>query len=197
MSRQVSCLSYLAPHHTYVHPGELIRTFQPVSNRSCHALFSHVDPDVLYAVSDDQTVRLSLADGSSTAFRGYTGNHFCRAGAVTLSDDGTVLYVGYYSAQCVVAYDVATLQLMWKASVKDDVFSIAYHDGHVLAAPRDEQLTVLSAVDGSVVRTLGVVDGAAWGISVFAGLGCVTAVASLLTPCRSAILESQVQKFSD
>jgi hypothetical protein len=81
-----------------------------------------------------------------------------------------VLYAGYFQAQCVVAYDVATLQQMWKADFERDVLSIAYHDGTVLVASSGTPVTVLNAADGSVVRTLWDVDGAAWGISVFAGL---------------------------
>ena len=117
---------------------------------------------------------------------------------MALSDDGAVLYVGYYYERYVIAYDVATLQLKWKATiVNPPVTSIAYHEGMLLVAPQEAPITVLNAEDGSVVRTLGDVDGSAWGISVFAGLGCVTAVASLHTPpCRSAILESQVQRLA-
>ena len=89
---------------------------------------------------------------------------------MTLSSDGTLLYAGYFQAQCVVAYDVATLQLMWRADVTGHVCSIVYHDGTVLVASSGTPVTVLNAADGSVVRTLWDVDGAAWGISVFAGL---------------------------
>ena len=151
---------------------------------------------MLFAVSIDQTVRLSLADGSVTKFSGHTGDHFCFGHAMALSDDENVLYIGHCTAQCVVAYDVATLQLMWKTGFETDVLSIAHHDGLLLSTLMDAPVVMLSAADGSVVRMLGVIEDTAWGISVLAGLGCVSAVASLLTPCRSAILESQVQRLA-
>ena len=88
---------------------------------------------------------------------------------MVLSDSDTVLYVGYYFAQCVVAYDVATLQLMWRADFLSEIESLSFYNGMVLVAPRDVPFTILSAADGSVVRTLDVVDGTALGISVFAG----------------------------
>ena len=162
-------LSASPPNHTCI-TGELIRVFHPRDHWSCNVIFSHTDSDVLYAVSDDQTVRLSLADGSVTEFSGHQGKHNCFGDAMVLSDDGTVLYVGYYNTRCVVAYDVATLQLMWKVNFESEVCSIAYHNGLLLVAPRNAPVTVLSAEDGSVLRTLCVVDGAAYGIPVFAGL---------------------------
>ena len=69
-----------------------------------------------------------------------------------------------------MAYDVATLELMWKTGIEARVRSIAYHDGLVLVAADDAPLFVLSAEDGSVVRRLARVDKFANGISVFAGL---------------------------
>ena len=115
-------------------------------------------------------MRLSLADGSVTEFSGHEGDHFCYGKALTLNDEGTVLYVGYHDAECVVAYDVATLQLMWSVDVEARVRSIAYHDGLVLVAADDAPLFELSAGDGSVVRRLARVEGCAYNISVFAGL---------------------------
>jgi hypothetical protein len=129
-----------------------------------------VDADVLFAASHHQTVRLSLADGSITEFSGHAGGHSCDGDGMVLNEDGTVLYVGYYFTECVMAYDVATLQLMWRADFASTVFSIVYYYGLVLVVSRDAPVTVLSAADGSVVRTLGVVTGMARVISVFAGL---------------------------
>ena len=177
------CCSISAPSCAYHLPitGGLIHSFEPLNHWTCSVIFSHVDADVLFGVSDDQTVRLSLADGSVTEFSGHSGNHYSQGHAMKLSEDGAVLYVGYYSTKCVVAYDVATLQLMWKAGLDHGVHCLTCHDGLMLAALCAGPVTVLSAEDGSVVRTLVVVDGIACGISVFAGLGCVTAVTSLLT----------------
>ena len=152
--------------------GDLIRVFQPMDFWACNIIFSHVDPDVLLAVSYDQTVRLSVADGSIAEFSGHSREHNCGGDAMVLSHDGTVLYVGYDTAECVVAYDVATLQLVWRADFEDDVCSIAYHDGQVLVGPRAGPLTVLNAEDGSVVRTLVFVHDDVNGISVFTGLFC-------------------------
>ena len=135
----------------------------------CNIIFSSVDPDVLFAVSDHQTVRLSLADGSVMEFSGHSNQHFCGGHAMALNDDGTVLFIGYLFVRCVAAYDVATLQLMWRTNLSAYVCSIAYHDGLLLVAADDDSVTVLSAADGSVVRTLAHMDGCAYGISVFAG----------------------------
>ena len=125
---------------------------------------------MLFAVSDHQTVRLNLADGSVTEFRGHADSHHCQAEAMVLSDDDTVLCVAYIWAQCIVAYDVATLQLTWRVSLECAPCSVAYHDGTVLFAANEALVTVVSAADGSVVRTLGRAGGMMWGISVFAGM---------------------------
>ena len=169
----------LTPHHTCI-TGELIRVFHPRNYWACSVIFSHIDPDVLYAASYFQTVRLSLADGSVAEFSGYQGNHHCFGDAMALGDDGTILYVGYCSAQCVVAYDVATLQLMWSADFEGCVGSIAYHDGMIYVTAKNAPVTMLSAEDGSVVRTLGVIENTAWGISVFAGLAFIMLLGTLL-----------------
>ena len=160
-------------HHTCV-AGLLIRLFQPSNHQACSVIFSHVDPDVLYAASSRETVRLNVADGSITELRGHSGGHFCDATAMVLANDGSALFVGYLSERCVVAYDVATLQLMWKADFESDVFSVLYHDELVFVTFKKGPVTVLNAADGSVVRTLGDADGRAWGISVFAGLRLAT-----------------------
>ena len=173
--RSVTISSSLTHHHTCI-TGELIRVFQPVSRRAYSVIFSHVDADVLYAVSDDQTVRLSLADGSITQFNGRLSSERCFGDILSLSDDGTVLCVGIMLARCVVAYDVATLQLIWRVDFERTVCSIAYHDGSVLVAVADAPVTVLSAEDGSVVRRLGDVDGMAFSMSVFAGLAHMVVV---------------------
>ena len=125
---------------------------------------------MLFAVSQDQTVRLSLADGSVTQLSGNLSSDRCFGDVLSLSDDATVLYVGYETARCVVAYDVATLQLMWRTTPKDQVRSISYHDGLLFVVARDAPFTVLSAEDGSVVRRCGAVAGPAFGHSVFSGL---------------------------
>ena len=158
-------------HHITRHAGRLIRVFRPSSGQTYSVIFSHTDPDVLLAVSIDETVRLSLTDGSVTGFSGYhLDSHSCRGDAMALSGDGTVLYVGYFWAKCVVALDVATLQLMWRTTPKDQVRSISYHDGLLFVVARDAPFTVLSAEDGSVVRRCGAVAGLAFGHSVFSGL---------------------------
>ena len=88
---------------------------------------------------------------------------------MALSDDGTVLFVAYSTAGCVVAYDVATLQLLWTASYSS-VDSISYHDGYVLVSAKYAPFTLLSAEDGNVVREFAVAPGYVWSHSVFAGL---------------------------
>ena len=168
------CADHLVPHQSiHITTGELIYAFQPLSTRVCSVIFSHTDPDVLFGVSKHQTVRLVLADGSITEFSGHEGSHRCLGDAIATSDDGTVLYVGYFCAHRVVAYDVATLQLKWTVDFEEDVHSIAYSDGLVLVASSNAPLTVLKAEDGSFVRTLGVVKGTVCGISVLAGLYCI------------------------
>ena len=165
-------LSISFPHlSTHITTGELLHVFKPASFKACSVIFSHTDPDVLFGVSEHQTVRLNLADGSITDFIGRADSHFCRPGAVALNSESSVLYVGYTRAQfCVVAYDVETLQLLWKTNLDTPASSISYHDGLVFVAAQDAPFTVLSADDGSVVRTLAVVPGHAWSHSVFAGL---------------------------
>jgi hypothetical protein len=115
-------------------------------------------------------VRLSLANGSITELNGHSASNIGSGHSIALSCDGSMLYVGYWIARCVAAYDVATLQLMWEAEFETDVLSVAYIDGVLFVTAEDGPVTVLSAEDGSLERTLGVVDGAAWGVSVFAGL---------------------------
>jgi hypothetical protein len=115
-------------------------------------------------------VRLSLADGSIAQFRGLKGSNFSTENAMTLSDDGTVLYVGYTDAMCVVAYDVATLHLKWKACLGNHASCLSYHDGLVFVTVRDTPFTILSAEDGSVVRRLARVPNRAYSHSILPGL---------------------------
>ena len=89
---------------------------------------------------------------------------------MALSSDGAVLFVGYFWSKCVVAYDVATLQQIWKASFGGNVCSIACHDGAVIVVARDVPLTTLSAEDGSILRALPCISEYVDGISAFAGL---------------------------
>ncbi len=167
-----SLIHLLVAHLVTLITGELIHVFHPSNHFACNVIFSHVDPDVLFAVAFDRTVRLSLNDGAVTEFSGHKASHFCRPHALVLNNDGTVLFVGYYGAQCVVAYHVATLQLLWRALLNNDISSISYRDGQLFIAPRNAPFTILNAEDGSVVRKLSRVDSTAWSHSVFAGLTC-------------------------
>ena len=152
--------------------GELIRALHPSRYEfALNAIFSRADLDVLYATTLLGTVRLSLADGSMAEFSSYSGgDQLSQGDTMLLNGDGTVLYVGYRSNYCIVAYDVATLQPMWRAGFGSRVFSIGFQDELVFAVPENAPVTVLNALDGSVVRTLGHVGDYVNGISVFAGL---------------------------
>ena len=164
--RHVYPLSPILITHT---TGGLVHVFHPSSHWACNIIFSHTDPDVLFGEAARQTVRLSLADGSSsvTEFSGYSGSHDCHGDAMALN--GTVLYVGYSAAECVVAYDTVTLQLLWTTCVAGRVCSLTHHNGLLFVTVRDTPTVLLSAEDGSVVRTLPAIPGEALGISVFAG----------------------------
>ena len=151
--------------------GELIRVFHPArSFRACNAIFSHVDPDVLFASTRYQTVRLSLTQGSIAEFQGYSGSHINLEDSMTQNEDGTVLYVGYMTSHCVVAWDVATLNLIWKTDFEGYISSISYRDGLVLVAARGEPFAFLNPGDGSLARSLLQVPASALGFHVFTGL---------------------------
>jgi WD40 repeat protein len=152
-------------------PGELIGAFHPArSYRASNAIFSHVDPDVLFASTRYQTVRLSLADGSIAEFQGYSGSHINLEDSMTLNEDGIVLYVGYMTSHCVVAWDVETLNLIWKTDFVGYISSISYRDGLVLVAARGDPFSFLNPDDGSLIRGLFQVPASALSFHVFTGL---------------------------
>ena len=146
--------------------------FRPVAHNACSIIFSHTDADVLFGVSSGQTVRLSLKDGSVTEFSGHAGSHYCLGDAMALNDDSSVLFVGYHTAECIVAWDVVTLQLMWKMNFEGRVCSISHHDGVVYAAAANALFSMLSGRDGSVVRQLARAPVFVAGHCVFTGMLC-------------------------
>jgi outer membrane protein assembly factor BamB len=133
-------------------------------------LFSNTTSDLVFAVSKRETIKINLADGSVTPFKGHpTGNHSCKGDVMALSDDGTFLYVGYDWARCVVAYNVSTGQQIWTSECANSVTSVSYHAGTVLVAVWLSDFTVLSAANGSVLRRIFKADSYVFGHVVVAG----------------------------
>lgn len=155
--------------HSYI-TGDLIHAFNPTSHLACCPIFSNRDNAVLYAVSRYQTARLSLGDGSVTPFNDQNiQDRYCHSESMALNGDGTVLFVAYCYAKCVVALSTETLQMIWKT----DIFapqSISYHNEYVFVGCSKSHFMMLSAEDGHVVRTLAAASSAVLGHSVFPGL---------------------------
>ena len=147
-----SARGYLIPLFLHI-ADQLIRVFNARNHYANMVIFSHTDPNVLFAESKYSTVRLSLVDGSVTEFNGHPGQS-CWGDAMSLNTDGTVLYVAYDGAKCVIAWNVATQQPIWKVNTADGANSVLYHDGVVLVGVHASEFKVLSAADGRVVRTL-------------------------------------------
>ena len=92
---------------------------------------------------------------------------------MALNENATVLFIAYYYANCVIAWDVATMQLIWKTEVPSNANCVVHHDGQLLVGAFKSVLFVLDAADGSVVRQLPKVSDNIMSIAVFPGLSLI------------------------
>jgi outer membrane protein assembly factor BamB len=114
-----------------------------------------------------------MTSGSIIPFKGHpSGDNYCIGDVMALNSDGTVLFVGYHYAKCVVACNTEDYQPIWTSQLDDSVTGILYHSGMLLVAPYKARFLVLNAADGTVIRrffhfrTQGLV----LGLSVITGL---------------------------
>jgi hypothetical protein len=151
----------------------LIFVHAPYRYRACYAIFSLAEPSILYAVSEEETLRINMADGSSTQLSGHPDGLCASYGdAMALSDDGRVLYVGYYGAQCVLAYSVTMMKGTWKTKMANGVNSVSYHAGLVLVGVQASEFCVLNADKGDVLRKFAKTSSFVFGHMVISGV-CV------------------------
>jgi hypothetical protein len=135
--------------------GEEVFSHVPDGGKACCAIFSLTEPNMIFAVSVKETLRISIADGSVTPFKGHPGGAYGGYGdAMATSDSGSMLYVGYSSANCVVALSTMTMESTWKKDMADSVNSVSYHAGLLLVGVYQSEFCVLNAENGDVLRKL-------------------------------------------
>jgi hypothetical protein len=90
---------------------------------------------------------------------------------MALSCDGSILFVAYNNAKCVIAWYTATLQIKWKAEMMNFANSVSVHDDTVLVGVSHSEFSVLDATDGHVLRTFSKAKSFVLGHSVLSGEG--------------------------
>jgi outer membrane protein assembly factor BamB len=118
-------------------------------------------------------MRINMADGSVRKFEGYpVDNSHCDGDAMALRDDNSCLYVGYFHAKCLIAYNLTTMNCIWKKDMKNSVNSVSYRSGLVFVGVCQSEFCVLNANNGDVLRMLAIEPSWVLGHTIVSGM-CV------------------------
>jgi outer membrane protein assembly factor BamB len=134
--------------------GTLLFNYSPKGYNAYQAIFSSTTPNLVFAASKRATERINISDGSVTQFTGGpTRVHSCLGNPMTLNGYGSVLYIGYSEAACVVAYNVSTCQQIWTTQLEDAVSSLSYlTEGLLIVGTFPSKTFVLCEEHGSLLR---------------------------------------------
>jgi hypothetical protein len=133
--------------------GAQIFNYSPKGHNVMSAIFSNKGSSTVFAATKRETVQINITDGSVTPFSGHpTGDHSCLGNVMALNTAGTVLFVGYIEAQCVVAYDVPNHHQIWTTKMASSVSTVSYHAGMVLVGVFPSDIYVLCEGHGSILR---------------------------------------------
>jgi hypothetical protein len=160
--------------------GTCIFSFSKEALGSHCAIFSNLAPQIVFAVTPNETLRLNMINNSAQVFKGHPFSHVSGSGnAMALSSDDQVLFVGYSGAQRVIAHNVATTQSIWSSQMTNRVTSVSYHAGTVLVGVKKSDFLVLNATDGTVLRKICKSGRDVFGHAVIEGMWHSSAIESL------------------